>query len=156
MTAIPELHPKCPICHSEYRFIIQKAIDEEDDDILRKYNILPLWLTKHKYENHRNNLIMWGAMDAKVRSKGIKVGIELADFILKWREGLKQRAPESIKDSDAINALKLYSQVEGSLVERHEVTITKSVDQAIKDFLDAKDIKDKENKEVGCEVPKEE
>jgi len=133
---IPKLHEKCPICHSEYRFIIQKALDEDDIEKLAKFDISPLWLTKHKTEDHRSNLIAWGAMDAKIRNKGVKVGETLSDFILKWRKGLEQRPDKTIKDSDAINALKLFSQIEGSLVNKHEVTIKKSIKELFNEILD--------------------
>lgn len=142
---IPRL-PKCLICNHEHKFAIQKALDDNvpKSEISRTYGINIHVIDNHIFFNHRVDLIAYGTMDYVIRKKAIDVGITLADFIERWSEGVKGRVSESIKDSDAIKAMELYLKAEGNLVAKHEITIKRSIEDALKDFL-AEDIKEEED-----------
>lgn len=141
--AIPVL-PKCRVCNHENKFSIQKALDEggHKATIAKKYDISVEAISSHIFFNHRPTLIAYGTMDYVIRKKAIDVGLTLADFIEKWSEGTKGRISETIKDGDAIKAMELYLKSEGSLVNKHEVTVKRSIEDALKDYLTVDEEKD--------------
>lgn len=138
---IPRL-PKCLICHHENKFAIQKALDDAvlpKTEIAKTYNVSVAVINNHIYFDHRTSLIAYGTMDYVIRKKAIDVGLTLVDFIERWSEGVKGRVSESIKDSDALKAMELYLKAEGNLVNKHEVTVKRSIEDALKDYLTVED-----------------
>ena len=138
MTEVTALIDKnCLICHHELRFAIQKDIDEGFDisDIATKYTVRSSDVKKHNERGHREGLIAFGTADYIMRKKAIDVGTNLVDFIQKWAENIKNRHPDKIKDADAIRAIELYMKSRGDFVDKHEVTIKRSIEEALGSFL---------------------
>ena len=133
---IPKL-PKCVICNHADRFAIQKMIDDgaTSREIMKKFNINSHSIKNHINKEHRANLLNFGQIDYVMRKKNIDVALTLVEFIEKWKSGMESRV-EPIKDSDAIHALELYAKAEGNLVNKHEITVKRSIEDALKDFLD--------------------
>lgn len=135
---MPKILPRCKVCNNiKQRFLIQRDIDEGLDpkNIAKKYNIPGRSVALHINGNHRDNLIAFGTIDYVVRKKAIDVGLTLADLINKWSSGLPIRTPDTIKDSDAIKAMELYMKASGTLINKHEVTVKRTIEDALKDFL---------------------
>ena len=137
MPKIPKLSEKCLICNNELRFAIQKSIDDgmKKSLIATTYNLSASTIISHIDENHREALITLGTIDYVLKKKAIDIGLKLSDLIEKWGEGLNNRNWETIKDSDAIKAMELYLKARGQLVNKTEVTVKRSIEDAMKDFL---------------------
>ena len=137
-TEIPILPKRCKVCNDERRFAIQKAIDNKATmiSIAQEYDISVGAISTHINDNHRQNLLATGVIDYVVRKKAIDVGISLANYIEKWEETIDERSGKSIKDSDALKALELYSKIAGTLVNKHEVTVKRDIETALKEFLE--------------------
>lgn len=134
---IPQLHKTCQICHHEKNFEIQKAIDngESMSSLSIKYNISKYVINSHIKNNHRISLIAFGEMDYVLRKKSVDAALILADYIDKWAMGLIDRQSKTIRDNDALKALELFSKIQGTLVNKHEITVKKSIEEALSDFL---------------------
>lgn len=138
MTEIPQLSKRCQICTSENKYLIQKAIDNgaSVSQIAKEYNVSASSINYHIKAEHRENLLAFGVMDYIIKRKAIDVGLTLADYLEKWKSVISERPGQSIKDSDALKALELYSKVTGNLINKHEVTVKRSVEDALKEFLE--------------------
>ncbi len=145
MTEIPKLSPRCVICHSENKFLIQKNIDDGIPIavIAREYDITRSMIETHITNDHRTNLLALGTIDYVVRKKAVDVGITLAEYIEKWSSGVSNRPVESIRDNDAIKAMELFLKAQGTLVNKHEVKVTRDIETALKEFL-SEDLDDEE------------
>jgi len=121
-------------------------IDNNRDigEICLNFKLTRLNIEKHISDNHRETLMAWGIMDYTVRKYAINAGNTLGEFIDKWQKGLVERTPKSIKDSDALKAIELYSKLAGELTDKHEVTIKHSIEDALKEYLS----EDEEKKET--------
>ena len=158
MPEIPQL-PKCRICNNvELRFEIQKVIDNGATikDIATKYNLTHSIIRKHIDEYHRVNLMAVGTMEYVIKKKALDVGKILSDYAEKWSDGVASRPVETIKDSDAIKAMELYLKSEGNLINKHEVTVKRSIEDALNDFLgededETEHIKEEKGKNVETE-----
>ncbi len=146
MTEIPQLPKRCQVCHHENKFAIQKLIDKGEavSLISKEYNISTYAIKAHIMNNHRTNLIAFGEMGYILRKKSVDAALVLADYINKWSDSIQERRPETIKDSDAIKALELFSKVQGTLIDKHEIVIKRSIEDALKIFLECDDDKDSE------------
>jgi len=146
---LPQIPRKCRICNNENRFAIQKAIDNGATiaAIAREYKISSSSISIHIENNHRENLIAFGTVDYVVRKKAIDVGITLAEYLEKWQTGIPKRTPDTIKDSDAIKAMELYLKSEGNLINKHEITVKKSIEDALKEFLECDENEEEHTKE---------
>lgn len=153
MTEIPQIPKKCKICHDENKFLIQKAIDDgvPITVIEQKYNVLRSTINTHINNDHRTNLIALGTMDYVVRKKAIDTGIILSQYIEKWANAIPERLAETIRDNDAMKALELFSKIEGTLINKHEVTVKRSIETALAEFL----AEDEEIVEDNNEIKKE-
>ena len=134
---IPRVPADCAICGHELRFAIQKDIDMGLDilQIQKKYDIKMEHVNKHIVKLHRAALISFGQADYEVRKAGIDIGKNLASFIDKWMTKVQVQNPDSIKDADAIRAMELYLKSRGELTDKHEVTVKKSIEEALSSFL---------------------
>ena len=141
MSEIPILPKRCKVCNDERRFAIQKAIDNKATmvSIAQEYDISVGAISTHINDNHRQVLLATGVIDYVVRKKAIDVGISLANYIEKWEETIEERSGKSIKDSDALKALELYSKIAGTLVNKHEVIVKRDIETALKEFLEFDD-----------------
>lgn len=137
MPKIPKLSETCLICNNELRFAIQKSIDDgmKKSTIATTYNLSAATIITHIDDNHREALITLGTIDYVLKKKAIDIGLKLSDLIEKWSEGLDNRNWETIKDSDAIKAMELYLKAKGSLVNKTEVTVKRSVKDIFNDIL---------------------
>jgi len=131
----PEL-PRCKVCNSENRFLIQKEIDsgELPADISIKYNISHNIILNHINRGHRSQLLAWGAVDYVVRKKSVDIAETLNHMIEKLAS--KIDSPD-FKNADLIKAIELFSKLEGRIVDKHEVMLKKSVDDEIRDYLNS-------------------
>jgi hypothetical protein len=145
---LPQVSKKCKVCTSENKFLIQKAVDNGASiaSIAREYDISISSINNHITNNHRSNLLMLGEIDYVLRRKSIDVGLTLADYLEKWKSVIVERSGNTIKDSDALKAMELYAKVEGGLVNKHEVTVKKSIREIFNEILDC-DEEDKTNNE---------
>jgi len=132
---LPEL-PKCELCNNDARFVIQKKLDNGSlpNDISIEYNVTRKDVLRHIEEHHREKLISYGLIDYAVRKKAVNMAEILLKMIETWNKTLETRT--DFKDSDVLKAIELYQKMQGSLVEKHEVTIKRSVDDAVKEFLE--------------------
>jgi hypothetical protein len=139
---IPKL-PNCKVCNHEARFAIQKSLDNgvPYTAIMNEYQISLSDINVHVKNDHRENLIAFGTMDYVIRKKAVDIGLILADYIDKWSSGLEARMPKTIRDGDVIRAMDLYLKSRGELTNKHEVTVKRSIEDALKQFLE------EENKE---------
>lgn len=147
MTEIPQIPKKCKICHDENKFLIQKAIDDGTPitTIEQKYNVSRSTLNNHINNDHRTNLLAAGAMDYVVRKKAIDTGIILSQYIEKWANAIPERSAETIRDNDAMKALELFSKIEGSIINKYDITVKRSIEDALKDFLECDNEDDNKN-----------
>lgn len=131
---LPEL-PNCKVCQHEKRFVIQKEIDGGalPVNIFDNYGVPKISTTNHMKEHHREKLILYGAVDYTIRKKGIDTAEILLDYIERWVNSIKTRT--DFKDSDGIKAIELFNKIQGSIVNKHEIKVTKTVDEALRDFL---------------------
>ena len=134
---IPQIAKNCKICGNELRFAIQKDLDMGLDliRIEKKYGLDMEDTQKHITGNHRIALITHGQVDYILRKKAIDIGESLAEFIDKWSANIKIRTPETIKDADAIRAMELYLKSRGELTEKREITVKRSIEEALGAFL---------------------
>ncbi len=162
MTEIPQLPKRCQVCHHENKFAIQKLIDKGEAATLisKEYNISTYAIKAHIMNNHRSNLIAFGEMGYILRKKSVDAGLVLADYINKWSASIQERQPETIKDSDALKALELFSKIQGTLVDKHEIVIKRSIETALAEFLssdlddETKHSEKEERKDVAANLPK--
>lgn len=134
---LPEL-PKCGVCYSDDKFLIQKEIDKGElpADIAETYTVPRKEILRHIADHHREKLIAYGLIDYTIRKKAVNMAEMLLKMIEKWEKGLDQREDRDVKDADVIRAMELYQKMQGTLVEKSEVTVKRSVDDAIKDYLE--------------------
>lgn len=136
MSQIPQLSKRCRVCHHENKYAIQKDIDngESSSSISEKYNISTYIIKMHIINNHRTNLLAVGAMDYVIRKKSIDVGLILVDYIEKWSQEITKRT-STIRDNDALKALELLSKIQGTLINKHEIVVKKSIEDVLCNFL---------------------
>jgi len=134
---IPKISPECKVCNSQNKFIIQKAIDNKAAHamIAREFGVTVKNIKDHIEDEHRNELLNMGMIDYVMRRKGIDIGLTLSNLIEKWSSGVDTRMPDTIRDSDAIRAMELYLKSQGELVNKHEVKVTRTVNDALTEFL---------------------
>ena len=161
--AIPKIPENCKVCNHFDKFAIQKAIDNnvKKSMICKEFNITSLDITRHINGAHRDSLLELGIADYVLRRKNIDVGLTLSSLIEKWATGVPTRMPETIKDADAIRAMELYLKSQGGLVNKHEVKVTRTVDDALTEFLsddaedDTEEVTEEVTEQATEEVPEE-
>jgi len=134
--------PNCKLCNHIKSFEIQKCLDTHSmthDEIEDMYGISTGVIANHNKAKHRNQLISFGWADYIARKKGIDAGNILADYIGKWADTLDTREGASIKDSDVLKAISEFNKLQGSIVEKHEITLKRDLGKAIKDYLEEDD-----------------
>ena len=134
---VPTVPAKCKVCNSGSRFIIQKAIDNNATItmIATEFKVSESDIRKHIEGGHRGALLELGMADYVMRRKGIDVSLTLSNLIEKWSTGVSSRMPETIKDADAIRAMELYLKAQGELTNKHEITVKRTIEDALKDYL---------------------
>ena len=121
--------PNCKICTHPDKFVIQQMLDDgvSYNLIVDEYNISKQIIMNHKKNEHRDALIAFGVADFQARERGLELGNVLREFIELWREGLRFRNWEDIKDSDVMVALISLAMIEcGS--KKHEITVQTPAD----------------------------
>lgn len=138
---VPKIPANCKICNHFSKFVIQKAIDNNVifSMIAKEFKITEDNINRHVNEEHRDSLLELGITDYVLRRKSIDVALTLSTLIEKWAVGVTDRMPETIKDADAIRAMELYMKSQGGLVNKHEVKISRTVDDALTEFLSDED-----------------
>lgn len=139
--AVPKIPANCKICNHVSKFVIQKALDNNVifSMIAKEFKITVDNINRHVNEGHRDSLLELGITDYVLRRKSIDVGLTLSTLIEKWAVGVADRIPETIKDADAIRAMELYLKSQGELINKHEVKVTRTVDDALTEFLSDED-----------------
>ena len=69
----------------------------------------------------------------------MELGKALLTYLRKWSSILDSRDPSEIKDADAFKAYELVNKLLGNIIERHEVTIKKSLGEEIEEYLNAEE-----------------
>lgn len=149
-TKLPKLPRKCKICMSEDKFVIQKELDSgATNKTISEFHkgITEGDVQKHISQGHRWKLMAFGTVDYTIRKLNINVGERLTNIIEKLTKDLETKNSDETKYIDIIHelksALELYAKMEGTLINKHEIKVERSIEDALKEFLSEEDTEGK-------------